>query len=76
MGSVRPFAKSDTLSKAPPSEPLLLCPNCNVEMRLYGIEAESDARDLYTFECSTCDVIEVRGVRVNMTPPVVIVGKH
>jgi hypothetical protein len=64
MTNVLPFPKTDT----PPEEPikaLLLCPNCNVEMRLYGIEAESAARDLYTFECIDCDVIEVRRVRVN-----------
>ena len=47
---------------------LLLCLNCNVEMCLFGIEAESAARDLYTFECSACDLIEVRGVRVNKNP--------
>jgi len=46
MASIRPFAKSDTLSKAP-IEPLLLCPLCNIEMCLFGIESESDARDLH-----------------------------
>jgi hypothetical protein len=37
-------------------------------MCLYGIEAEGAVRDLYTFECSACDLIEVRGVRVNKSP--------
>jgi hypothetical protein len=64
MTNVRPFLKTDKPSEGP-IKALLLCPNCNVEMCLFGIEAESDARDLYTFECSACDVIEVRGVRVN-----------
>jgi hypothetical protein len=64
MGSVRPFAKSDTLSKAPPVEPLLLCTHCNVEMCLFGIEWESAKRELYTFECIGCGALEVRGVRV------------
>ena len=67
MTNVRRFPKTDV----PPEEPikaLLLCPNCNVEMCLFGIEAESAARDLYTFECSACDVVEVRGVRVNRSP--------
>jgi hypothetical protein len=43
---------------------LLLCPHCDLEMCLLGIEAESDKRDLYTFECSACGDLEVRGVRV------------
>jgi hypothetical protein len=64
MTNVRPFPMSDMRSDGR-IKVLLLCPNCNVEMRLFGIEAESAARDLYTFECSVCDVLEVRGVRVN-----------
>jgi len=60
MTDVRPFRKTDAPLKA-----LLLCPNCNVEMCLFGIEAESAARDLYTFECSACGGLEVRGVRVS-----------
>ena len=64
MTNVSPFQKTDMPSEEPITA-LLLCPNCNLEMRLYGIETESDARDLYTFECSACDVLEVRGVRVN-----------
>ena len=46
------------------TQPLILCPRCNLEMRLFGIEAESDVRDLYTFECGTCGQLEVRGVLV------------
>ena len=64
MTNVRPFPKSDAPSKEP-IQALLLCPNCNVEMCLFGIEAESTARDLYTFECSACGGLEVRGVRVS-----------
>ena len=64
MTNVRSFPKTDMPSEEP-IKALLLCPNCNVEMRLYGIEVESDMHDLYTFECSVCDVVEVRGVRVN-----------
>jgi hypothetical protein len=33
-------------------------------MCLFGIEAESDKRDLYTFECGACGCIEVRGARL------------
>jgi hypothetical protein len=46
------------------AEPLLLCPKCKVEMCLLGIEAESDKRDLYTFECNACGGLEVRGARL------------
>jgi hypothetical protein len=52
----------------PPSEPkaeaLLLCPNCNLEMRLFCSEPENGKRDLYTFECVRCSHIEVKGVLV------------
>ena len=43
---------------------LLVCPNCNAEMRLLGIEPENEHRDLYPFECDSCGHIEVRGVHV------------
>ena len=52
-------------------QPLIVCPKCHLEMRLFGIEAESDVRDLYTFECDRCGAIEVRGVLVgtyNISP--------
>ena len=48
----------------PKIEPLILCTDCKVEMRLFGIEAESAIRDLYTFECHSCGRIEARGVLV------------
>jgi hypothetical protein len=41
---------------------LILCPDCKVEMRLLGIEPETDIRDLYTFQCDKCARLEVRGV--------------
>ena len=62
MASIRPFVKADTVSKTL-IEPSLLCPLCNIEMRLFGIEAESKERNLYTFECVTCGGLEVRGVQ-------------
>ena len=64
MGQARAFAMSDTPSKAPAVEPLLPCPNCNIEMCLLGIEWESAKRELYTFECIDCGALEVRGVQV------------
>ena len=63
MASIRPYAKTDAVPKAPIA-PLLLCSQCNTEMRLFGIEPESDKRDLYTFECVACGGLEVRGVQV------------
>ena len=63
MVTIVPFAKSDTLEKAP-IEPLFLCPRCNIEMCLFGIEVESAKRDLFTFECIDCGAVEVRGVKV------------
>ncbi len=64
MGSIRPIAKTNTASKAH-IEPLLLCPLCNIEMRLFGIESEADNNDLYTFECVACSGVEVRGIKVD-----------
>jgi hypothetical protein len=63
MTNIRPFTKTPSLADAP-AEPLLLCPKCKVEMSLLGVEAESDKRDLYTFECSACGGLEVRGARL------------
>ena len=54
-------------SAPPPVASLMLCPVCTVEMRLVGIESESDKRDLFTFECVACGRVEVRGVLA--TPP-------
>jgi hypothetical protein len=47
-----------------PVKSLLTCPKCKLELRLLGIETESTSRDLYTFECSKCGSLEVRGVKV------------
>jgi hypothetical protein len=47
---------------AAPVAPLILCPKCQREMRLFGIEAERPGRDLFTFECTQCARLEVRGV--------------
>ena len=45
-------------------QPLIACPKCNLEMLLFGTEAENDTRDLYTFQCAMCGKLEVRGVLV------------
>jgi uncharacterized Zn finger protein len=52
-------------NREPPGEPfasLLQCPTCGTEMRLLRIESENPARDLYTFECTKCGRLKVRGV--------------
>jgi hypothetical protein len=46
-----------------PEQSLLTCPKCKLELRLFGIETESAKRELYTFECTKCGGLEVRGVR-------------
>src|SRR5262245_51950624 len=43
--------------KEPPA--LMSCPACGYEMRLFGIEADTPVRELYTFECDKCGRIEV-----------------
>jgi hypothetical protein len=50
------------------TKPLILCPDCKVEMCLFGIEHERIGRDLFTFECRKCDRIEVRGVATFEAP--------
>ena len=52
------------MSNTPDIEPLVLCPDCKVEMRLFGIEAESPVRDPFSFECPNCGRMEARGVLV------------
>lgn len=52
---------------ARPAEPvksLLTCPKCKLEMRPLGVETESTTRELYSFECTKCGALEVRGVKV------------
>lgn len=47
-----------------PVKSLLTCTKRKLELRLFGIETETAERDLYTFECTTCGRLEVRGVKV------------
>jgi C4-type Zn-finger protein len=42
--------------------PLILCPECEIEMRLIGIESESPRLLLFTFECEKCGHFETRSV--------------
>ncbi len=60
----QPRAQSDPSTKAL-IEPPLLCTHCHVEMHLFGIEAENQKRDLYTFECGGCGALEVRSVQAS-----------
>lgn len=43
---------------------LMRCPKCDREMRLFGVEPFGAVRELYTFECDRCGLLEVRGVRI------------
>jgi hypothetical protein len=52
------------MANTPEIQPLILCPDCKVEMRLFVTESESPIRDLYTFECIKCGKIEARGMLV------------
>jgi len=63
MSRIRLLVSSDTPRKGP-ARALLVCPHCNLEMSLFGVESETETRDLFTFECTACGVLEVRGVRV------------
>lgn len=54
-----------TLPAAPVAS-LILCPTCDREMRLVGVERESAKRDLFTFECAHCGCFEVRGVMASL----------
>jgi len=47
-----------------PVKSLLTCRECKLELRLFGIETETAERELYTFECTKCGHLEVRGVKV------------
>jgi hypothetical protein len=37
-------------------------------MRLFGVEPETEFRELYTFECPKCRRLEVRGLLVAVPP--------
>jgi hypothetical protein len=43
---------------------LVLCPKCNIEMRLYGFELGNGSRDRYTFQCTNCRHLDVRRIRL------------
>ncbi len=43
---------------------LAICQKRDLEMRLLGIEPETEVRDLFTFECVKCGAVEVPGVLV------------
>jgi hypothetical protein len=66
--NVLPPATAEHVMVRPPRKivvkPLLTCPKCKIELRLFGIESESASRDIYTFECTKCGALEIRGVRV------------
>ena len=60
--SLERFLLDGRAKKNPPVAPPLSCPRCEHEMRLLGIEPDSDTSDLLTFECTNCGRFEVMGV--------------
>jgi hypothetical protein len=44
---------------------VVLCSNCRCEMRLCGIEWETESRDLYKFQCEACERFDVKAVQVH-----------
>jgi hypothetical protein len=48
----------------PSVESLMRCPQCDREMRLFGIESAGLHREIYTFECDQCRRLEARSVRL------------
>ena len=43
---------------------LPVCPKCSHDMRLLGIEPDTDTSDLFTFECTECEHFEIMGVPI------------
>ncbi len=60
--SLERFLLDGGTTKSELPTPPLHCPKCNHDMRLLGIEADDDASDLFTFECTACGRFEVMGV--------------
>jgi predicted RNA-binding Zn-ribbon protein involved in translation (DUF1610 family) len=40
----------------------IVCPKCGHQMRLLGIEWETEDRDIYSFTCDLCGQSETRSV--------------
>ena len=38
------------------------CPKCSHDMRLFGIEPDGETSELFTFECTDCEHLEVMGI--------------
>jgi hypothetical protein len=60
--SLERFLLDGATIKSTPPTPLPRCPNCDHDMELLGIEANGDAKELFTFECTDCGRLEVMGV--------------
>lgn len=56
--------EADVQRSTDPVRALVERPSCKREMRLLGVEHESNVRDLFTFECEACTRFEILGVRV------------
>lgn len=40
----------------------VICPDCQVKMRLVGVEKDARGQPLLTYECEECEAIEVRPI--------------
>ena len=60
--SLERFLLDGRVTKNALPAPLPQCPKCSHDMRLLGIEPDSDTSDLLTFECTDCEHFEVVGV--------------
>jgi hypothetical protein len=48
----------------------IVCPKCGYQMRLFGIEWETDRRDLYTSLSDRCNRIELKATGLRLEEPV------
>jgi hypothetical protein len=57
-------AMKQTLNGTDDVQPILLCPECKLEMHLIGAEPEKPGRDKFIFQCQKCRRLENRAVNI------------
>jgi hypothetical protein len=53
---------NQTLNGTDDVPPIILCPDCKLEMHLIGAEPEKPGRDKFIFQCRKCGRREKRAV--------------
>lgn len=48
----------------PRSNSTIRCPECQTQMRLFGIESEGPGQELHSFECPNCQRIETAVAKI------------